>query len=61
MMSGINSLSGRPNFTGFLVFLNLNIPCGHATLKQRRINVDTTSGRCMDVDATLHKRQVSAG
>ena len=28
---------------------------------QRRINVDATSWRCIDVDAALHKRHVSAG
>ena len=28
---------------------------------QRRINVDATSRRCIDVDATLSKRYVSTG
>ena len=28
---------------------------------QRRINVDATSLRCIDVDAMLYKRHVSAG
>ena len=36
-------------------------PSGHATLTQRRINVDATSRRCIDVDTTLYKRHVPAG
>ena len=28
---------------------------------QRRLNVDATSWRCIDVEATLHKRHVPAG
>ena len=36
-------------------------PSGHATLRQRRINVDATSWRCIDVDATLYKRHMPAG
>ena len=31
------------------------------TLIQRRLNVDATSGRCIDVEATLYRRHVSAG
>ena len=34
---------------------------GHATLRQRRVNVDAISWRCIDVDATLYKRHVPAG
>ena len=33
---------------------------GHATLRQRRINVDAISWRCIDVDATLYKRHLPA-
>ena len=36
-------------------------PSGHMTLKQRRLNVDATSWRCIDVEPTLYKRHVSAG
>ena len=28
---------------------------------QRRLNVDATSWRCIDVEATLYRRHVSAG
>ena len=31
------------------------------TFKQRRLNVDATSWRCIDVEATLYSRHVSAG
>ena len=31
------------------------------TLIQRRLNVDATSWRCIDVEATLYKRHVPAG
>ena len=30
------------------------------TLRQRRINVDATSWRCIDVDTALYKRHVPA-
>ena len=36
-------------------------PSGHMTFKQRRLNVDATSWRCIDVEATLYKREVPAG
>ena len=36
-------------------------PSGHMTLIQRRLNVDATSWRCIDVEPTLYKRQVPAG
>ena len=32
-----------------------------AMLRQRRINVDATSRRCIDVDPTLYKRHMPAG
>ena len=32
----------------------------HMTFKQRRLNVDATSWRCIDVEATLYRRHVSA-
>ena len=35
-------------------------PSGHATFRQRRINVDSISWRCIDVDALWYKRQVLA-
>ena len=31
------------------------------TFRQCRINVDTTSWRCIDLNATLYKRHVPAG
>ena len=31
------------------------------TFMQRRLNVDATSWRCIDVEATLYKRHVPAG
>ena len=36
-------------------------PSGHITFIQRRLNVDATSWRCIDVEATLYRRHVSAG
>ena len=36
-------------------------PSGHMTLIQRRLNVDATSWRCIDVEPTLYKRHVPAG
>ena len=36
-------------------------PSGDVSLKQRHINVDATSWRCIDVDATLYKRLVPVG
>ena len=38
-----------------------NQPSRQVTLRQRRINVDATSWRCIDVDTTLYKRHVPAG
>ena len=37
------------------------LPSRHMTLIQRRLNVDATSWRCVDVESTLYKRHVSAG
>ena len=37
------------------------LPSGHMTFIQRRLNVDATSWRCIDVEATLYRRHVSAG
>ena len=34
------------------------LPSRHAASRQRRINVDATSQRCIDVDTTLYKRHV---
>ena len=31
------------------------------TLKQRRLNVDATSWRCIDIEPTLYKRHVPIG
>ena len=39
----------------------LNEPGRHMTLKQRRLNIDATSWRCIDVEATLYLRHVPAG
>ena len=36
-------------------------PSGHMTFIQRRINVDATSWRCMDVNATMYKGYVRIG
>ena len=36
-------------------------PSGHMTVIQRRMNVDATSWRCLDGNATLYKRHVPAG
>ena len=36
----------------------LAVPSEHTTLRQRRINVDATSWRCIDVNATLYKRHL---
>ena len=36
-------------------------PSGHMTLIQRRLNVDATSWRCIDVEPTLYKRHMPAG
>ena len=38
----------------------LSIPSRHMTLIQRRLNVDATSWRCIDVAATLYNRHVPA-
>ena len=35
-------------------------PSGHITILQRRFNVNETSWRCIDVEATLYKRHVPA-
>ena len=37
------------------------LPSRHMTLIQRRLNVDATSWRCIDVEPTLYKRHVPAG
>ena len=37
------------------------LPSGHITFIQRCLNVDATSWRCIDVEATLYRRHVSAG
>ena len=34
------------------------LPSGHMTFMQRRLNVDATSQRCIDVVATLYRRHV---
>ena len=36
-------------------------PSGHMAFMQRRINVDVTPWRYIDVDTTLHRRDVHAG
>ena len=41
----------------FSLFIQSNL----MTFIQRRINVDATSWRCIDVDATLHKHHLPAG
>ena len=43
-----------------LVSCNLG-PSRHMTFIQRRLNVDATSRRCIDVEATLYRHHVSAG
>ena len=44
-----------------LYILQQRLPSGHMTLIQRRLNVDATSWRCIDVEPTLYKRHVPAG
>ena len=36
--------------------LTVRFPSGRITFVQRRINVDVTSWRFVDIDATLHRR-----
>ena len=36
-------------------------PSRHMTFIQHCLNIDATSRRCIDVEATLYKRHVSAG
>ena len=38
-----------------------NMRSGHMTFIQRHLNVDATSSRCIDVEATLYRRHMSAG
>ena len=38
-----------------------NQPSGHMALIQRRLNVNATSWRCIDVETTLYSRHVPAG
>ena len=45
----------------FFMSVSSTMPSRHMTLIQRRLNVDATSWRCIDVDATLCKRHVPAG
>ena len=44
----------------FLLVPPENCPSGHMMLIQRRLNVDATSWRCIDVETTLYIRHVSA-
>ena len=37
-----------------------NVPNGHKIIIQRRINVDATSWRCIDLNATLYKHGVTS-
>ena len=36
-------------------------PGGHMTFKERNINVDAASWRCININVTLYKIHVSAG
>ena len=45
----------------FLIRIKLALPSRHRTLIQRRLNVDATSWRCVDVEPTLFKHHVPAG
>ena len=45
----------------FMGIVKSEFPSGHMTSIQRRLNVDATSWRCIDVEATLYRRHVSAG
>ena len=36
-------------------------PSSHMAFIQRRLNIDATSWRCIDVEATFYKRHVPAG
>ena len=52
----------QPNMLTSSVYMYVGVPPSrHAKLRQRRINVDATSWRCVDVDVTLYKRHVPAG
>ena len=51
-------------FVLFLFFsecFSVRVPSGHMTFIQSRLNVDATSGLCIDVEATLYRRHVAAG
>ena len=60
ILSNESKMWGQINKTKTVGILWLQ-PSGHATLSQRRINVNATSGRCINVDTTLHKCHVPAG
>ena len=45
----------------YIVFTSLTLPSGHATFRQRRININVPSWCFIDVDSTLYKRRVPAG
>ena len=47
--------------TGTVYYYVMKNPSGHTTFIQRRLNVDATSWRCIDVEVTLYRRRVSAG
>ena len=38
-----------------------SLPSGYISFIQRRLNVDATACRCIDVEATVFKRHVPAG
>ena len=44
-----------------LTLMKSSDPNEHKTFLQCHLNVDATSWRCIDVQATLYKRHVSAG
>ena len=47
--------------TGYsLALCSCSLPSGHMTFIQRRLNVNATSWRCVDVQAKLYKRHVPA-
>ena len=50
-----------PNSNKIKRIVSKNIPSGHMTSIQRRLNDDATSWRCIDVETTLYRRHVSAG
>ena len=61
VVSSLCGLVATRCVTCFVCFLASCLPSEQMTFIQRRINVDATSWRCIDVDSTLSQRGVPAG